>query len=70
MAHDHDRGHSYGHRHAHHHGLSHGHSHGVVNYNRAFAIGAGLNLAFVVIETHFSDCSRISQPNIRPSTRL
>src|SRR5450432_39044 len=34
-------------RHGHDH---HGHSHGPVSYGRAFAIGIGLNLAFVVIE--------------------
>lgn len=36
-----------------HHGYSHGHSHshGPANYDRAFAIGVGLNLAFVVVET-------------------
>lgn len=53
MAHDHERGHSCGHERAHNHGLGHSHSHGVVNYNRAFAIGAGLNLAFVIVEVVF-----------------
>lgn len=53
MAHDHERGHSCGHEHAHNHGLGHSHSHGAVNYNRAFAIGTGLNLAFVIVEVVF-----------------
>lgn len=39
--HDHD-----GHDHAH----SHGHSHAPADFGRAFAIGAGLNIAFVVVE--------------------
>ncbi len=38
--HDHDHGHSHG----------HGHSHAPVDFGRAFAIGAGLNIAFVVVE--------------------
>lgn len=36
--------------HHHHHGCSHGHAHGPVDYTRAFAIGVGLNVAFVAIE--------------------
>lgn len=32
------------------HGHSHGHHHGPGNYNRAFAIGVGLNCLFVLIE--------------------
>lgn len=48
MTDDHDHGHENGHRHAHGH-----HHHGVLNYNRAFAIGVGLNLAFVVVEIIF-----------------
>jgi cobalt-zinc-cadmium efflux system protein len=53
MAHDdhgpsHDHGHDHGHGHAHGHG--HGHSHAPANFDRAFAIGAGLNLAFVAAE--------------------
>ncbi len=36
--------------HSHHPGHSHGHSHGPANYTRAFAVGIGLNLGFVVVE--------------------
>ena len=39
--------------HAHHHGHDHGHHHGGGDFGRAFAIGIGLNLAFVVAETVF-----------------
>lgn len=49
-AHGHDSGH---HQHAHAHGSSahgHSHSHAPQNFNRAFAIGIGLNTAFIVIE--------------------
>src|ERR1019366_5187000 len=63
--HDHDHGHSHADEHGHGHveGRTetparprrgghdhHGHSHGPVSYGRAFAIGIGLNLAFVVVE--------------------
>ena len=54
--HDHDHGdcHVHGSHQAHEHGHSHGHHHhGVVSYNRAFAIGVTLNLAFVVVEIIF-----------------
>ena len=49
-AHDHD--HEHGHGHAHDHG---GHSHGHVpaSFDRAFAIGVGLNVAFVIAEVVF-----------------
>ncbi|MDB5034988.1 MAG: cation efflux protein [Chlorobi bacterium] len=40
-----------GHDHNHSHG--HGHSHGPATYNRAFAIGVGLNLAFVGVEAFY-----------------
>ena len=53
---DHDHGdcHVHGSHQAHEHGHSHGHHHhGVVSYNRAFAIGVTLNLAFVVVEIIF-----------------
>ncbi len=30
--------------------MGHSHDHGTANYNRAFAIGIGLNLAFVIVE--------------------
>ncbi|MEZ6051471.1 MAG: hypothetical protein R3C02_08810 [Planctomycetaceae bacterium] len=36
--------------HHHHHGCSHGHAHRPVDYSRAFAIGVGLNITFVVLE--------------------
>ena len=35
------------------HGHSHGHDHGPVDYGKAFAIGIGLNMAYVVAETVF-----------------
>ena len=38
--------------HDHHHGAR-GHGHAPANYGRAFAIGVGLNLAFVVVETMY-----------------
>lgn len=47
--HDHDHGHSHGHDHGHGHG-HHGHSHAPADFGRAFALGAGLNLAFVAAE--------------------
>ncbi|MFZ5793055.1 MAG: cation diffusion facilitator family transporter [Sphingomonas sp.] len=51
-------GHSHSHGHGDHHGHSHGHGHGhshapVAGHDRAFAIGIGLNLAFVVGEAAF-----------------
>jgi len=49
-AHD-DHGHEHGHDHGHHHGHSHGPPPG--GWNRAFAIGTGLNLAFVAIEASY-----------------
>jgi len=45
MEHSHDHNH-----HGHHH---HGHSHAPVNYSRAFAIGAAVNLLFVVVEASY-----------------
>lgn len=33
--------------------MGHGHTHGVPSYGRAFAIGVGLNLAFVAVETFY-----------------
>ena len=35
------------------HSHSHGHAHGVTDFNRAFAIGAALNFAFVVAEVFY-----------------
>ena len=50
-AHEHDdHGHE-AHAHDHHeHGHHHGHAHGPISNSRAFALGIGLNLAFVVVE--------------------
>lgn len=53
---DHDH---HGHDHAHHdhahqdHGHGHGHVHAPANFDRAFAIGIGLNTAFVAIEAFY-----------------
>lgn len=53
MPHD-DHGHAHGHDdhdHGHHgHSHGHGHSHAPADFGRAFAVGAGLNIAFVVVE--------------------
>jgi cobalt-zinc-cadmium efflux system protein len=48
MPHAH-HGHSHAHEH-HHHGHEHGHAHAPARFDRAFAIGITLNLAFVLIE--------------------
>ena len=53
--HDHSHGHSHGHGHGGGHGGGHGHSHGghshaPASFDRAFAIGIGLNIIFVVVE--------------------
>jgi cobalt-zinc-cadmium efflux system protein len=49
-AHDHDHDHgAHGHSHAHAHGPG-GHSHAPKDFGRAFAIGVGLNFAFVLAE--------------------
>ncbi len=49
--HGHDHGHGHGHAHGHSHGHGgHGHSHAPESFDRAFAIGIGLNIAFVAIE--------------------
>src|SRR5690349_9205054 len=52
--HDHgDHGHAHGHDHGH-AGHSHaGHAHAPASFDRAFAIGVGLNVAFVVAEVGF-----------------
>lgn len=59
---DHDHGHDHDHHdhhdhdhHGHHHGLGHhhGHSHAPDHFGRAFAIGMGLNLAFVIGEAFY-----------------
>lgn len=39
------------HSHAHHHG--HGHCHGPANYDAAFGVGIGLNLAYVIVEAGY-----------------
>jgi cobalt-zinc-cadmium efflux system protein len=52
----HDRAHDHGHSHAGHSHASHshaGHSHAPASFDRAFAIGVGLNVAFVVAEIGF-----------------
>ena len=45
--HAHDHGHAHGHGHSH---GGHGHSHAPADFGLAFAVGAGLNLAFVAAE--------------------
>ena len=45
--HDHPPGQAHGHAHG------HAHSHGPANYDRAFAIGIALNIAFVVVEAAY-----------------
>lgn len=50
MAHDHHHEHSHAHDHSHGHA---GHSHAPDNFGAAFAIGAGLNTAFVIAELIF-----------------
>jgi cobalt-zinc-cadmium efflux system protein len=47
MAHDHS--HDHDHDHGHHHGHGH-HSHAPASFGRAFAVGAALNVGFVLIE--------------------
>ena len=51
--HDHDHDHDHGPAHAHDHGHAPGHSHAPASFDRAFAIGVGLNVAFVVAEVLF-----------------
>ena len=50
MAHDHSHAHSHAPSDGHSHGGGHGHSHAPANFDRAFAIGIGLNVAFVAAE--------------------
>ena|SRR5687768_2264424 len=52
-AHGHEHGHEHGHDHGHDRGHGHGYSHTPANFDRAFAIGVGLNVAFVVAELVF-----------------
>jgi lysophospholipid acyltransferase (LPLAT)-like uncharacterized protein len=49
MAH-HDHADHHHHHHGHDHGHGHGHAHAPKDFGRAFAIGAGLNIAFVAVE--------------------
>src|SRR5678816_919647 len=52
--HTHEHGHDHAHDHS--HGHTHGpgrHAHGPANFDRAFAIGVGLNVAFVLAEVVF-----------------
>ena len=57
MAHDHSHDHAHAHDHAHDHGHAHGHGHSHAHHlpadNRAFVIGIGLNVAFVIIEAGY-----------------
>lgn len=50
--HDHDH-HGHGHDHGPHDHAGHGHVHAPANFDRAFAIGIGLNTAFVAIEAFY-----------------
>lgn len=50
--HAHDHGHDHAHDHSHAHGAR-GHVHGPASFDRAFAIGVGLNVAFVIAEIGF-----------------
>jgi cobalt-zinc-cadmium efflux system protein len=54
-SHDHTHDHTHDHRHGHAHGPGHAHHHhhAPSNFDRAFAIGVALNLAFVVAEVGF-----------------
>ena len=52
----HDDNHGHSHDHAHGHGndhAGHSHHHAPANFNRAFAIGIALNMAFVAIEAYY-----------------
>jgi len=49
-----DHGHDHSHAdHGHGHSHGYGHAHGPASYDRAFAIGIGLNLVFIAAETVF-----------------
>ena len=52
MGHGHDH-HGHDHGHGHGHGHSHGHSHAPEKFDRAFAIGIGLNIVYVLVEAGF-----------------
>jgi cobalt-zinc-cadmium efflux system protein len=51
--HNHDHGCQHEHSHDHGHNHSHGHSHAPKSFEKAFAIGVTLNIAFVIIEAIF-----------------
>src|SRR5690242_13696825 len=51
-AHDHSHDHGHDHAHGHSHGPG-GHAHAPPSFDKAFAIGVGLNVAFVVAELAF-----------------
>jgi cobalt-zinc-cadmium efflux system protein len=51
--HQHGHAHDHSHGHAHDHSHGPGHSHAPASFDRAFAIGVGLNVAFVVAEVFF-----------------
>ncbi|GCL64233.1 cation diffusion facilitator family transporter [Pseudaquabacterium pictum] len=46
-------GHAHGHSHGHAHGHGHTHAHAPANFDRAFALGIGLNIAFVAVEAFY-----------------
>lgn len=48
--HPHDHGHDHGHDRAHGHTHGHSHHHAPASFDRAFAIGVGLNVVFVIAE--------------------
>ncbi len=52
MSAGHDHAH-HDHHHGHHHSHGHGHVHAPADFNRAFAIGIGLNAVFVAIEAFY-----------------
>lgn len=49
----HDHGDDHGHGHGQGHGQGHGHGHAPADFGRAFAIGVGLNLGYVVLEATY-----------------
>jgi cobalt-zinc-cadmium efflux system protein len=51
--HDHDHDHGGDGHEGHGHGQGHAHSHAPANFDRAFAIGVALNVAFVAIEATY-----------------
>ena len=55
MTHPHSEPHSHraGHSHSHDHGQGHQHAHAPASFDRAFAIGIGLNIVFVGIEAFY-----------------